>query len=547
MERAGVIIGENLLGEFSSNFKVAYTEGGAGTYTADTYNGVWTKVVGSAVVTALALDTLVTAPVKDAAPNTTAIDATQYSGTIAWFESDGTASVSGNFAASTVYVAKVTLTAKSGYTLTGVAQDSFTYTGAAITNAADSGEVTITFAATVAPEQVATPVVSVSKDSADNREAGVTLSVEAVGGVTFYYTLDGSTPTSGSTQYTNIVTLTAPNQDEAATITIKVIGIKAGLTDSEVATKTVTYAAKPAKNAPTVKAGQGTQTGNATPAAASGNPAAVAYTADMSGWFEDADSDALTYEVVSAADGDSTDVSSDVSIVGNNITYTPAAAQASKTVTIVVKANDGIADSTGNVTITVTVGAVPADVDTTAPVLSAASASAITDTTATLNFTSDEAGTYYYLVYAAADAAPDKATVKAQGDAVAKGTGAASAAANTIDVTSLTASTTYKAYVVVEDAANNISDVATIEITTAASATSATIDPTTGSFDKKAEAQADVTTTITWNSATSVTAIKKDGTALDANTDYVVDGTTLTIKKILGSARCWGVSFKHRV
>ena len=61
--------------------------------------------------------------------------------------------------------------------------------------------------------------------------------------------------------------------------------------------------------------------------------------------------------MVSAADGDSTDVSSDVSIVGNNITYTPAAAQASKTVTIVVKANDGIADSTGNVTITVTVGA----------------------------------------------------------------------------------------------------------------------------------------------------------------------------------------------
>jgi hypothetical protein len=32
---------------------------------------------------------------------------------------------------------------------------------------------------------------------------------------------------------------------------------------------------------------------NATPVAAGGDPAAVAYTADMSGWFEDADGDTL--------------------------------------------------------------------------------------------------------------------------------------------------------------------------------------------------------------------------------------------------------------
>jgi uncharacterized protein (DUF2141 family) len=62
-------------------------------------------------------------------------------------------------------------------------------------------------------------------------------------------------------------------------------------------------------------------------------------------------------------------------------------------------------------------------------------------------------------------------------------------------------------------------------------ATSATISPTTASFDKKAGSQADVTTTITWNSATNVTAVKKGDAALMADTDYTVEGNTLTIKK----------------
>lgn len=106
--------------------------------------------------------------------------------------------------------------------------------------------------------------------------------------------------------------------------------------------------------------------------------------------------------------------------------------------------------------------------DTTAPILSAASASRTNSTETTLDFTSDEAGTYYYLVYEAANSAPNAATVKAQGTAAAKGTAAASAAVNTVSVTGLAPSTAYKVYVVVEDAAGNISDVATIALTTAA-------------------------------------------------------------------------------
>ena len=72
--------------------------------------------------------------------------------------------------------------------------------------------------------------------------------------------------------------------------------------------------------------------------------------------------------------------------------------------------------------------------DTTAPILSDTSASDLTSSGATLNFTSDEAGTYYYLVYAAADSVPTAATVKAQGVAVAKGTDTATASANTAKV-----------------------------------------------------------------------------------------------------------------
>jgi hypothetical protein len=106
------------------------------------------------VVDALVLDGLVTVPVKDAAPDTTAIDVDQYTGAVAWQTGDGVAlAEDAAFAASTVYQAAVTLTAKPGYTFLGVAANGFTYTSAeAVTNPADSGEVTIRFPATADPD-----------------------------------------------------------------------------------------------------------------------------------------------------------------------------------------------------------------------------------------------------------------------------------------------------------------------------------------------------------------------------------------------------------
>jgi hypothetical protein len=107
--------------------------------------------------------------------------------------------------------------------------------------------------------------------------------------------------------------------------------------------------------------------------------------------------------------------------------------------------------------------------DVTAPVLSAQSASSITQTTATLNFTSGEAGTYFYLIYPSASSAPDSATVVSQGagaPTVVKGTSSATASANAVSVTGLSAGTAYKAYVVVRDSSGNVSLVSTISLTT---------------------------------------------------------------------------------
>ncbi|MBA1334846.1 MAG: hypothetical protein HPY66_0467 [Firmicutes bacterium] len=131
----------------------------------------------------------------------------------------------------------LTGTAKAG-TLTLQAKEG------ALTSGVASNTITITVPAA---NQVATPAITPSKTTAANREAGVTFSIAAEDGVSYYYTLDGSAPTISSTKYEGQVTLIPPNQDAEATVTIKAIGVKAGSTDSEVSTVIVTYAAKTAE------------------------------------------------------------------------------------------------------------------------------------------------------------------------------------------------------------------------------------------------------------------------------------------------------------
>ncbi len=80
-----------------------------------------------------------TAPVTGAVPQTT-IDAPTYTATVQW-----SPVVSGTFAGDVAYTATITVTPKSGYTLTGVGADSYTVNGNATTHAANAGTVSVSF------------------------------------------------------------------------------------------------------------------------------------------------------------------------------------------------------------------------------------------------------------------------------------------------------------------------------------------------------------------------------------------------------------------
>jgi formylglycine-generating enzyme required for sulfatase activity len=123
----------------------------------DGSTGVYTVAVdlsgGTLVLTTvdlLDLSALVAAPVKDASTAGTLIETAQYTGTLEWWQvrdGPGFSNFSGpSFAAGMVYRALVSLSPKTGYTFIGTTADSFTHSGAAVlSNAVDSGMVTITF------------------------------------------------------------------------------------------------------------------------------------------------------------------------------------------------------------------------------------------------------------------------------------------------------------------------------------------------------------------------------------------------------------------
>lgn len=80
-------------------------------------------------------------------------------------------------------------------------------------------------------EQVATPTFNPAEGTFTEAQS-VTISC-ATDGATIYYTTDGSTPTTASTQYTEAINV-------STTTTIKAIAVKDGMTDSEVAQATYT-------------------------------------------------------------------------------------------------------------------------------------------------------------------------------------------------------------------------------------------------------------------------------------------------------------------
>lgn len=108
------------------------------------------EVVVTGTVVSIPGITGVAVPIYGAAPDLTVTASTQYTGVTTWATAAGVAA-GATFLPATVYVATTTLTAKTGFTLTGVLANFFTVAGAAgVSNPADSGVVTSTFAITAA-------------------------------------------------------------------------------------------------------------------------------------------------------------------------------------------------------------------------------------------------------------------------------------------------------------------------------------------------------------------------------------------------------------
>lgn len=128
-----------------------------------------------------------------------------------------------------------------------------------------------------------------------------------------------------------------------------------------------TYTLGVSSKTPGIAEGMETQTGEAVPASQNGSVAAVPYSQDLAKWFVNNSENPLSYELVFAlASGDAADVSAQVKIDGAVLTYTPSPEDAGKTVTIQVRATDGVWSSEP-VTVSVQVAQVPADaLDTTA-------------------------------------------------------------------------------------------------------------------------------------------------------------------------------------
>jgi uncharacterized repeat protein (TIGR02543 family) len=202
---------------FTGVVENAFTCAGATSVTNAASSGVVTitfPATTAATVSLFSLSGKITAPVKDATPVTTAIDTTQYTGTVEWKTASGVSFNGNTFAGGAVYKALVTLTAKTGYTFTGVAANAFFCAGAESTNAVSSGIVTITFPATA---EVPVSLFSLSgKITAPVRDATpVTAAIDTVEytGTVEWKTASGASFTgntfAGGTVYKALVTLTA--------------------------------------------------------------------------------------------------------------------------------------------------------------------------------------------------------------------------------------------------------------------------------------------------------------------------------------------------
>lgn len=135
-----------------------FTVEGASLVRNSANSGIVTAIfpsTGAATVTSINIAEIsgVKVPVTGATPVTVIAENTQYDGTVSW---SGTPTT---FAAFSEYTATITLTAKTGYTLDGVAANFFSVAGATIvTNNSNSGVVTAVFPTTMGEDYISSNI-----------------------------------------------------------------------------------------------------------------------------------------------------------------------------------------------------------------------------------------------------------------------------------------------------------------------------------------------------------------------------------------------------
>ena len=148
-------------------------------------------------------------------------------------------------------------------------------------------------------------------------------------------------------------------------------------------------------------------------------------------------SDTITWSVTSGS------LPADLSLNGNTISGTPTTAGTS-TFTVTATNDYGDGDSK-ELSITIEQA-----VDSTAPTLTAGNATRTSEATATVTFTSSEAGTYYYAVVESGATEGTDVDTSSTGATCTSGT-------NTINLNNLTGAGAKDIYIVAKDAANNVS------------------------------------------------------------------------------------------
>ena len=193
-------------------------------------------------VDVLDLSGKLTVPVKNGAPSIAGIDTAQYTGTVAW---DGTPA---KFLGGTSYTAHVSLTAKPGYTFSGLGANSFSFAGASVTHAAGSGNTlsaAVTFPTTAAKElasiAVTTPpdktgykygeifdptgmVVKATYDDETENPAFTDYTVDKTGALTMDDTTITLTATSTSITTTQTITITKADGPAASSVSFSFDG-----------------------------------------------------------------------------------------------------------------------------------------------------------------------------------------------------------------------------------------------------------------------------------------------------------------------------------